>query len=353
MAGIKNIFITFCIFMIILPASGPVESADMIYNQSDPHLRIFYTETDRVGWNALLKGRVLSIGADVETGKDDISGSISDRTKVSVRLYDHFGVEQGDTLFVINNRNLIVSRIKVASVFKSIIFGYMLIGYGNFRLANEGDRVAQRIESDYSRYACFHKARGDYYAQIGENGNAINSYKKAIELDKGNPEAHLALGNVYLSDNLLQFAFHEFNEAYRHFSRLYDNEDRFCLLKGMAEIRFREAYYENIPADLRGKYIKDGIKYSEEALRIYPGSRKVNYYLGMFYYKSPEPDDVKARDQFLKVIELDPENADAYTALADLYYKHDNMEKAVFYAEAALKIDPAGDRARFILNLAK
>jgi Tfp pilus assembly protein PilF len=333
--------------------AGTAWSADMISRPEDNNTRIFYTENDKMGWDAVLKGKVISFGTRFDNDKNDLSDSVHDRSQVTVRLYDNYGVKAGDYLFVINNRNLIVSRIKVVSIFKSGTFGYMLVGHGNFLLANEGDRVAQRAENEASKYAFIYKSRGEYYEEVGETGSAINNYKKAIELDKSNPNAHLALGNVYLRDNLYQFAITEFGEAYKQITRLYDNEDKYSLLLGMAEVRFCEVYYENITDDLRKKYIKEGIKYSREAIEFYPDSKDANYYLAVFCFKNPEPDDVQARDQFLRVIELDPENIDAYIALSELYYKHRNRGKSRFYADLALKKDPANKRAKFILNLSE
>ncbi|MCU0822310.1 MAG: tetratricopeptide repeat protein [Spirochaetes bacterium] len=282
---------TFLRFAAVLSASvftAPAWSADMISRAEDVNTRIFYTEDDKMGWDAVVKGKVLSFSTRLENEKNDLSESVHDRSQVTVRLYDNLGVKIGDSLFVINSRNLIVSRIKVSSIFKSNTFGYLLVGNGNFLLANEGDRVTQRVEGESSRFAFIYKSRGEYFEEVGEAGNAINNYKKAIELDRGNPEAHLALGYVYMRDRLYQFAITEFSEAYKQITRLYDREDKFSLLIGMAEVRFREAYYENLTDTLRQKYINEGIKYSKEALGIYPDSKNANYLLAVFYYKNAD-----------------------------------------------------------------
>ena len=331
----------------------PAWSADMISRPDDINTRIFYTENDKMGWDAVVKGKVIAFGTRLDNEKNDLSESAHERSRVTVRLYDNYGVKVGDYLFVINKRNLIVSRIKAVSIFKSGTFGYLLVGHGNFLLANEGDRVAQRAEGETSKYAFIYKSRGEYYEAVGETGNAINNYKKAIELDKGNPDAHLALGYVYMRDNLYQFAITEFGEAYKQITRMYDREDKFCLLLGMAEVRFREAYYENINDDLRKKYITEGIKYSKEALEIYPDSKDANYFLAVFYYKNTEHDDLLAKKQFIRVIELDPDNIDAYLSLSKLYYDHGNKEKSRFYADLALKKNPANERAKFLINLSE
>ena len=211
--------------------------------------------------------------------------------------------------------------------------------------------VVQRDSGDQSKYAYIYSERGDYYREIGQIGKAISFYKKAIELDKGYPDAHLSLGYIYLSDNLLNFAFQEFHEAYKEIGRIYDFEDKFLLLKGMVETRYKEAYYQTLPRKLQIKYINDGIKYSKEALNIYPESKEVNFYLANFYYKNPEPSDVLAKNQYLKVISLDPKNVESYIALAELYYKYKNIKKSQFYAEKVLKIDPSNERAKSILNM--
>jgi tetratricopeptide (TPR) repeat protein len=147
------------------------------------------------------------------------------------------------------------------------------------------------------------------------------------------------------------FAHKEFFEAYRQIDRLYDREDKYLVLKGLVEVRYIQVYEQILDNRLKKEYISEGINYARKALEIFPNSRDVNLYLGMFYFNNPEPDDVKAKDQFLKVVEIDPLNTDAYIALAELYQKHRNGKKAFLYARKALHIDPNNLRARQILNL--
>jgi len=170
-------------------------------------------------------------------------------------------------------------------------------------------------------------------------------------LDKGYPEAHLSLGYIYLNRIMLEFAYKEFTIAYKEISRLYDNEDKYLLLRGLVETRYKDLNYKKISNELRLRYTREGIKYSKEALKIYPKSKEVNFFLGMFYYKSPESPDVKAKEQFLKIIDLDPLNVDAYVALSELYYKHENEKKSRYYAMEALKIEPTNEKAGHMLKL--
>lgn len=351
-------FVLDCVMVVAVSAGSFITgeaTAGTLMRASDQAatLKVFYHERDTAGWSAVLIGKLESIGMKEEYDKDDIAQSASDKSKASVRLFQSEGIRTGDEIFVINDKNLIVSRLEVKTVFKSLSFGPMLVGYGNLRLAKAGNRVVQRVEEQYSKYAYIYGARGDYYKATGDDGEAIKNYKKAIELDRGNPEAHLALGLLYLKDDMLQFAFREFSEAYKSISRMYDKEDRYTLLRSMAETRYREAYFTRIPGDIRTGYIKDGLRYAEQALAMYPDSREAHFYLGIFHYRNPDRSDVKARDHMLKVLELDPENVDACLILAELYYNHGNRKKARYFAEQALKIDGTNERARFIKKLAE
>ena len=272
----------------------------------------------------VLIGKLESIGMKEEYDKDDIAQSASDKSKASVRLFQSEGIRTGDEIFVINDKNLIVSRLEVKTVFKSLSFGPMLVGYGNLRLAKAGNRVVQRVEEQYSKYAYIYGARGYYYKATGDDGEAIKNYKKGDRTRRGNPEAHLALDYCTLKTTCCNSR-SGILEAYRVF-RECDKEDRYTLLRSMAETRYREAYFTRIPGDIRTGYIKDGLRYAEQALAMYPDSREAHFYLGIFHYRNPDRSDVKARDHMLKVLELDPENVDACLILAELYYNHGNRK---------------------------
>jgi tetratricopeptide (TPR) repeat protein len=320
--------------------------ADMICSNGNMQLRIFYTERDFTGWDAVLKGEVLSFSINENSYNNDLMRVAQDKTKVLVRLYNSDGIKKGDNLFIINDRNLIVSRVEVKSIFDSKTFGKLLVGHGMFRLARKGDRVAQRISDENSRYAFIYKSRGDYFNETGKTGEAISNYKKAIELDGGHPESHISLGWIYLKQNLIQFALKEFDAAYRGSGRTYDREDKYLMLLGMVEARYRGMTAYKIPADLRSKFKEEGIKYSKEALEIYPESKDINYYLALLYMIKPDESDLQAKNQLIKVIEIDPENINAYLNLALLYEKYNNHKKSLFYAEKAVKMDPLNTQAR-------
>lgn len=349
MAG-KFILILFILFFSVA-STHPLLAAKLVMNPDEPEkTKIFYYHEDTKGWAAIIKGRVISISMSEENTGGGITKDAQDKTKVGVRLYNAEGIKSGDMLFIINQNNFISGRIIVKTLNYTRSFGHLLVGYGNFKLVSIGDRVVQRVDEEYSRYSYIYKGRGDYFNESGQTAEAISQYKKALELDKGNPGAHLALGYIYLKDNMFQFAFKEFQESYKNIGRLYDREDKYLLLKGMAETRYQEAYFTFVKDVEKQKYIKEGIKYAKEALAFNPSSKEINFYLGIFNYKNSEPSDADAKNYLQKVLELDPENVEACIVLAELYHNHKNIEKSRRYAEMALKLDPANEKAKFLLK---
>jgi tetratricopeptide (TPR) repeat protein len=327
-------------------------AADMIMEERQRFFQAYYTQGETKGWNVELKGKIMVLGADLKVDSA-VADKVQEHTSASARLYNNIGISLGDVLYIVDDNSLIVGKMKVTSVYKTDTFGYLVIGAGKLRLVNVGNRVVQRVSSDQNTNAFVYRGKGDISQDIGETGKAISYYKNALTVDRNNPEAHLSLGFIYLNDDMLEYANNEFKEAEKQERRLYDNEDKYQLYKGLTEVRFKQAYYIKTTNVLRARYIKEGIDYSKKALNIYPDSKEVNYFLGMFYYRNTEPSEVLAKDQLLKVIKLDENNIEAYLALAELYDKHDNKEKAVLYAEQALKIDPANERVKFLIKKLK
>jgi tetratricopeptide (TPR) repeat protein len=343
----KRAFFSAFTLMVILSMDV---HANLRLDRNQSRLKVFDSQTDIRGWTAAVKGVIIGFSSREDLKEDDLSTQKHDKTRATVRLYNKEGIRAGSVLYIINNKNLIVGKLKVKQLFKSVSFGDMLIGHGSFILCNNSDRVVIRVFDEYAKYAHVHKARGDYHLSTGETGKAISEYKRSIELDHGYPEAHFSLGKVYLKQEMLQFAFKEFSEAYRQIARINDNEDKYLLLKNMAEIRFREVLYSYLPYKLKNSYRKEGIKYGKEALSIYPLSIEVNYLLGILYHKHPDNFDKEAREYLLKVIESRPYHVGANIALAELYFKHRNRVKARRYITSALKSEPENKRARELLK---
>ncbi len=345
---LKNFLILNAVLLISLPLS-----ANLKYEDDNLKTKIFFSYSDKVGQDAQVKGKIISISTSEELPENELSGALQDRTKVTVRLIDNEGLHTDNTLYVIDPNNIVVSKLQVKYIFDNKTMGDMLIGYGSFKLSNNGYRVVRAVTDKKAGDSFIFKSRGDYYYRTGDTGKAIAEYKKAIEMDKSNPAPRLALGLVYYKDEIYNFAYAELIVAYKSISSLYDNEDRFILLKSLAEIRAIEAYKNINLFENRVKFRKEGIKFCKEALKVHKKSVDVNYLLGEFYYRSIEnslDDEKLARDMFLKVLELDKSHPGANIRLSELYLKHNNKEKGLYYARKAAESDPSNQKALEIIK---
>jgi len=345
---LQKIIISVFILITIMPLS-----ANLKYDNNSLKMKIYFSRNDRIGQDALVKGKIISISKSEELPENELSGVIQDKTKVTVRLIDNEGIYTNNTMYVVDSNNLVVSKFQVKYIFGNKTLGDMLIGYGNFKLSNEGYRVAMAVTDNKAGDSFIFKTRGDYYYRTGDKGKAIAEYKKAIEMDRNNPSPRLALGLLYYKDEIYNFAFAELLVAYNGISSLYDNEDCFILLKSLAEIREIEAYKNYNTPENRIKFRKEGIKFCKEALRIHKNSVDVIFLLGEFYYNKLDnktDDDKLARDMFLKVVELNQSHPRANSRLMELYIKHNNKEKGLYYAKKAAEYDPSNQKAREIIK---
>src|SRR4030042_6960682 len=165
--------------------------SNLIMDENQARMKVFFTMTDTVGWYAVLRGKIVSYSSKDEFDENDLFGRSQDKSKATVRLYGGEGINVGDTLYVVNEKNLIVAKMTVRTMFRSKSFGDMPGGYGNFKLSSIGDRVIQREEDANAKYSFIYKARGDYYDNTGNRGAAIREYKTALTLASNNPEAQL------------------------------------------------------------------------------------------------------------------------------------------------------------------
>ncbi|MCL2154636.1 MAG: tetratricopeptide repeat protein [Leptospirales bacterium] len=337
-------------FIIILPLNL---SANLKYENDNLRIKIYFSYNDKNGTDAVVKGKIISLSISEDLSQTGLADTIDGKTKATVRLIDKEGLHSASVLYVINSNNIVVSKFQVRHLFNNKTFGDMLVGYGSFKLSTEGYRVVQVVTNYNSGDSFIYKARGDYYYRMGDQGRAISEYKKSIELDVNNPAPRLSLGLIYYKNEIYNYAYAELLAAYKNIMTLYDNEDKFILLKSLAEIQAIEAYKNVNNFENRIKYRKEGIKFCKEALRINEKSVDVNYLLGEFYMRkidSATDDDKLAREIFSKVIELNPLHSGANLRLSELYIRHNNSEKALYYAKKALEYDRTNQRALEIIK---
>ncbi|MBN1501158.1 MAG: tetratricopeptide repeat protein, partial [Spirochaetes bacterium] len=233
--------------LIIVFSFQIIYSADMIQKVEYRKTTVFYTADDKKGWSAYVIGKVLSTGQR-QISDNDLNQAAQDKSKITVRLYSATGLRKGQTLFVINERNLIVSRIEINSIFKSTSFGYLLTGYGNFRRVQEDFNVVLKTEDINDGFSYVYKSRADYFQKTGNKSKSMQMYEKAIEADKNNATAHMKLGYLYYDQKIYSYAKKEFELAYESIWNVYDNQDKFDIIRGMIITRYSLAYESNLPA---------------------------------------------------------------------------------------------------------
>jgi len=346
---VKKITLSIILFLIAIASLH----GNMLHEKDSLRTRVFFTRTDEMGKDVVIKGKIISISVSEILPENDISGIAREKTRATIRLYSNESVKINDILYVIDSNNLVVSKLEVKRFFSSRSFGNMILAYGNLKLSNEGQRVVQILRSHNAQWAFIHISRGHQLIRNGRKGEAIEEYRKALEKDPESPEARLALGLVYFDDKIYNFAYSELKKAYDNIQRLYDNEDRFVLLSTLAELSYIEAYTNYNPAPHRIRFRNEGIKYSREAIRVNPQSADIHFLLGEFYYKNFDRNDAQdkdARDSYLKAVSANPGHSMANLRLAMLYIKHRNLDKGIFYARKAVDADPDNREALEILR---
>jgi tetratricopeptide (TPR) repeat protein len=135
---------------------------------------------------------------------------------------------------------------------------------------------------------------GNMYTRLGESDKAVEFYKKLIEKDPSNVDARLAAAGVLLDQKKTQEA------------------DQ--ILEGL---NLDEVTNPNILFNLGAKHYnaqqtQSAIKYWEKAVQLDPKMTEAYVQLGAAYVSLKEND--KAKQMFMKVIELAPGSEDAKAA---------------------------------------
>jgi tetratricopeptide (TPR) repeat protein len=327
-------------------------------------INAFYNDGDMTGIHCKVVGVIDSTGTrEFSTEKEkELGMKIQGKTKAVIRLSESDSVADGSLLYIVNERNLIVAKVTVSTVFSSVSFNRICVAYGNVRNVQKDFHAVIPASDSLETKVYEYIARGNFYREKENLSEAIEEYEKAVAIDKKSPEAHSALGYIYLERGMIQFAQKEFTCAYDNAGRVYDKEEKFLLLKGCAKSRYLSIFNSELPRgnQLRDKYVSEGIQFGKEALDLYPDSAEVNFMTGAFYYdlssystKIDTANELKARDYMLKVLKLQDNNTDAMVIIAKLYKKHRNREKAELYASKALAITPQDSSVRELVNSIK
>ena len=236
----------------------------------------------------------------------------------------------------------------------------------------------QEFADKYKEFSKVYNDLGVFYYQNGNNESALKHYRKALNLDKNNISFRKNLAD------LLAVAFAEYEEALQHYvtvlasepkdvealfatghicARLerYDDAAEFYekvlekepnnsdAANWLAKMRERRSG-NSIEGSLKGRYLtllseidhKDfagAIQKIENFIEMYPYYGQAHNDLGVLYYKNESKTKVLAN--YLKAVELEPENVTYRKNLADfLYVEEGRVEEALENYVEVLRIKP-------------
>lgn len=160
---------------------------------------------------------------------------------------------------------------------------------------------------------------------LGNNSEAEEAYKSALDLDKVNPYAYYGIGKLKYDD----YAYKEAIDAFIEYTRLKKNdEDGWCYL-GLSYL-----------------YSKDTLKAKEcldKAMKISP--ENVFIISSMAYYYQYVDDSQKAEDLYKSALENNQDDYDLLYSAAEFYKDEEKYDEAIKYADRAINVDESRYKA--------
>jgi len=169
----------------------------------------------------------------------------------------------------------------------------------------------------------------------GRFTEAIDEYKKALDLDPKNSALYSQMAQTYLKNSRVTEAVAAANKAVELNP---DNIDAHMLLS--------QVYWQTLINSKPGPteaQINSAIHEYEEIIRIDPADPQAFILLGQLYQASRQPN--KAEEVYKKHLNADPGSEEGVLALADLHVKAGDNKGAAAILEDFLKSRPDSDRA--------
>ncbi len=162
---------------------------------------------------------------------------------------------------------------------------------------------------------------------------AIQAYRRVVEQDPDNVEAHFNLGLAYQAQHLDQKAIEEFRRVIKL------RPDYLGAYRNLGPLLFKQ---EN-----KGAY-RDAAGVYKNLLKLVPADIKAHYNLGIIYTEIGEY--AQAKREFEEIINLNPRYLVAYAAIAKIYRKQGKLDEAIKVLKDALAINPDFKEAKDFLQ---
>ena len=166
---------------------------------------------------------------------------------------------------------------------------------------------------------------GYNYSDNGEYDKAIESYKKAIEINPKKDDAYYNMGISYDDNGEYDKAI----ESYKKAIEINPKKDKTYYNMGIA-------YSEN-------KQYDKAIESYKKAIEINPKKDDAYYNMGIAYIENKQYD--KAIESYKKAIEINPKNDKTYYNMGIAYIENKQYDKAIESYKKAIEINPKKDEA--------
>jgi tetratricopeptide (TPR) repeat protein len=185
--------------------------------------------------------------------------------------------------------------------------------------------------------AYYHFSKARLLDDQGQASQAIDEYKKALELDPNNSLIYSEMAESYMRNNRLRDAA---DTAGKAISIDKDNIEAHKLLSTIYLQIISRGNAQNPPS---ADTINGAIHEFEEIIRIDPSERTSFLMLGRLYQIKGDRD--KATEIYKKFLGVEPTNEDGATALAKLHMDAGNYKEAADLLEEFVKQRPDSDAA--------
>ncbi len=165
-------------------------------------------------------------------------------------------------------------------------------------------------------------ARGIVYGKQARINDALEEFHQAIKIDPKDVGSMVALSRYYISIDSLKSA-----EITLYQAQQLDTKDVRSYV-GLAELYERQ----HIPELAIGQF--------EQALKLDPNDEGVHSSLAGLYLRLRPPKYNESAKEWLQVIRIDSNYADAYYQVGNLYFLGKQFQNAAFYAGKYVKLKP-------------
>jgi superkiller protein 3 len=151
-------------------------------------------------------------------------------------------------------------------------------------------------------------------------------YNKILKTDPQNLAAHRGLGDIYYIKKDYDRALEEYGVV------LQLKRDDITILNRQADLLLKKGS------------VTEAMGMWTNALLIEPNQKKILYKLGVAYLDNQSNEEA-AKEQFEKVVLLDPKHYEAHKKLGEIYRERNDLTAAVRCLKSALKVKPADAEA--------